>query len=69
MILLCMDSRTKAGKDSMTPREKRACSHFLKDGAPEVLAMNTPIQELGYADRILQAGMQSKRARIEKSKY
>ena len=28
---------------SMAPREKRACSHFLEDGAPEA-AMNTPIQ-------------------------
>ena len=53
---------------TMTSREKRACSRFLKDGALEV-TMNSPVQELGYADRILQAGLQNKKARIEKSKY
>ena len=48
-------------------REKRACAHFLRDGAPNSI-LNTLDQELGYADRVLLADQQEKRARLEKSK-
>ena len=53
----------------MSNREKRACSHFLRDGDPETI-LNSPDQYLiGYADRVLLAAQQDKRARFEKFKY
>ena len=55
-------------RKNVTRWESIKCAHFLRDGAPDSI-LNSPDQKLGYADRVLLAGQQEKRACLEKSKY
>ena len=62
------DPDFESGTAKLQGGSERAFAHFLRDGVPDSI-LNSPDQELGYADRVLLAGQQEKRARLEKSKY